>query len=226
MLDLDYLIINNPQNRINFCEEILDNIQDRTELTYTNLAESITKATSNILVKPKLHPGWFQASEKDLSLITEARNEAMRNVLWITTCLNKKRLQQTCKKLKAAVRNVKNNWIQLQCHNRNTKYDIKQAWDTIKLFRKTLAKIKQLSFKQMKCSNGTICNTPEENVEVFQPHFQTLFDTEVIYDESVLEQFPQYHIHCDYRPTDKEIRTATCKLKNNAPGEAGIILQD
>ena len=81
MLDLDYLIINNPQNRINFCEEILDNIQDRTELTYTNLAESITKATSNILVKPKLHPGWFQASEKDLSLITEARNEAMRNVL-------------------------------------------------------------------------------------------------------------------------------------------------
>ena len=78
----------------------------------------------------------------------------------------------------------------------------------------------------MKCSNWTICNTPKENVEVFQPHFQTLFDTEVIYNESVLEQFPQYHIHCDYRPTDEEIRTATCKLKNNAPGESGIMLQD
>ena len=100
MLDLDYSIINNPQNRINFCEEVLNNIQDRTDLTYTYLAESITKATSNIPVKPKLHPGWFQASEKDLSLITEARNEAMWNVLWITTCLNKKDYNKLAKNSK------------------------------------------------------------------------------------------------------------------------------
>ena len=71
----------------------------------------------------------------------------------------------------------------------------------------TLAKTKQSSFKQMKCSDRTICNTPEENAEVFQSHFQTLFDREAIYDESVLEEFPQYHIHqhCDYRPIDEEI---------------------
>ena len=46
MKRLDYSIINNPQNRINFCEEVLNNIPDRTDLTYTNLAESITKATT------------------------------------------------------------------------------------------------------------------------------------------------------------------------------------
>ena len=52
----------------------------------------------------------------------------------------------------------------------------------------------------MKRSDGTICNTPEENLKVFQSHFQTLFDLEAIYDESVLEKLPKYHIHqhCDY----------------------------
>ena len=67
MLNLDYSILNNPQNGINFCEEVSNNIQDRTDLTYTNIAERITKATSNIPVKPKQQPKWFQASEKDLS---------------------------------------------------------------------------------------------------------------------------------------------------------------
>ena len=42
----------------------------------------------------------------------------------------------------------------------------------------------------MKRSDGNICNTPEENVEVFQSRFQTLFDREAIYDESVLEELP------------------------------------
>ena len=64
----------------------------------------------------------------------------MRNALRKRTLLNTKRLQQARKKLKAAVRNAKNNWIQLQCHNLNTKYGTKQAGDTIKFFRKTLAK--------------------------------------------------------------------------------------
>ena len=33
MLNLDYSILNSHQNRVNFCEEVLNNIQDRTDLT-------------------------------------------------------------------------------------------------------------------------------------------------------------------------------------------------
>ena len=86
---------------------------------------------------------------------------------------------------------------------------------------------KNQTFKQMKHFDETICNTPKENAEVFQSHFQTLFDREAIYDESVLEELSQYHIHqhCDYRPTDEEIRAATRKLKNNAPGKSSIMPQ-
>ena len=104
ILNLDYSILNNPQNRITFCEEVLKNIQYRTDLTYTNPAESITKVTSNIPVEPEPQPGWFPANKKELSPLIEARNEAMRNVL-----------QQFRKKLKTAVTNGKNTWIQLQC---------------------------------------------------------------------------------------------------------------
>ena len=65
------------------------------------------------------------------------------------------------------------------------------------------------------------------DAEVFQSQFQALFDREANYDESALEELPQYpiHQHCDYRPTDKEIRAATRKLKNNALGESGIMPQ-
>ena len=41
-------------------------------------------------MKPKRQPGWFQASEKELSPLTEARNEAMPNVLRKRTRLNTK----------------------------------------------------------------------------------------------------------------------------------------
>ena len=62
-------------------------------------------------MKPKPQPGWFQASEKTLSPLIEARNEAMGNILPKRTRLNAKKLQQTRKNLKAAVRNAKKNWI-------------------------------------------------------------------------------------------------------------------
>ena len=57
MLNLDYSILNNPQNRINFCEEVLNNIQDRTDLTYTNLAEASLPLHLTLPVKPKPQPG-------------------------------------------------------------------------------------------------------------------------------------------------------------------------
>ena len=80
-------------------------------MTYTNLAEASLPLHLTLPVKPKPQPGWFQASEKKLSPHIEARNEAMRNILRKRARLNAKKLQQTRKKLKAAGRNAKNNWI-------------------------------------------------------------------------------------------------------------------
>ena len=80
-------------------------------MTYTNIAEASLPLHLTLPVKPKPQPGWLQASEKRLPPLIEARNEAMRNILRIRTRLNGKKLQQTCKKLKTAVRNAKHNWI-------------------------------------------------------------------------------------------------------------------
>ena len=67
----------------------------------------------------------------------------------------------------------------------------------------------------------------QRRIQKFFNYTSRHFDREAIYDESVLEEAPQYYIHqhCDYRPTDKEVRAATRKLKNNALGESGIMPQ-
>ena len=67
----------------------------------------------------------------------------------------------------------------------------------------------------------------QRRIQKFFNYTSRHFDREAIYDESVLEEVPQYYIHqhCDYRPTDEEVGAATCKLKNNAQGESGIMPQ-
>ena len=67
----------------------------------------------------------------------------------------------------------------------------------------------------------------QRRIQKFFTYTSRHFDREAIYDESVLEEVPQYYIHqhCDYRPTDEEVRAAARKLKNNALGESGIMPQ-
>ena len=101
----------------------------------------------------------------------------------------------------------------------------KQAWESIKNLKGTLTKVKPSSTKPMIKSDGTVCNTPEENTEVLHLHFQSLYEKEGTYESSVFEELSQYQVHkgLDHTPTDKEIRTATLKLKDKSPGESGIV---
>ena len=79
----------------------------------------------------------------------------------------------------------------------------------------------------MKKPDGSICQTPEEIADVFFVHFKSLFNQEGSYDHTVLDELPQHPVHegYDHTPTDEEIRNAILKLKNNAPGESGVMAQ-
>ena len=79
----------------------------------------------------------------------------------------------------------------------------------------------------MKHPDGTICKTPEENVTVFCNHFKTLYGRSPTFDCTVLNMLPQNPIVevCDHVPTEEEIRLATLRLKNKAPGDSGICSQ-
>ena len=76
----------------------------------------------------------------------------------------------------------------------------------------------------MKKPDGSLCSTSAENAEVFQKHFEQLFTREATFDLTVLDSLPQHDIveGCDHIPTNDEIKEATLKLRNTAPGNSGI----
>ena len=94
----------------------------------------------------------------------------------------------------------------------------------VKTLKAGLSKTNPSATKQMKKADGSYCSTSEENAEVFRQHFQQLYNRPENFDETVLDSLPQMDIvqGCDHTPTNEEIRTATLKLKNTAPGESGI----
>ena len=75
----------------------------------------------------------------------------------------------------------------------------------------------------MRKEDGTLCETAEENAEVFRSHFQKLYGQPPVYDESIINLLPQRPVvSVDSLPDDTEIKKAISKLKENAPGDSGI----
>ena len=62
---------------------------------------------------------------------------------------------------------------------------------------------------------------------VSRRHFEQLYGRAPVYDEAVLELLAQHPtvLNCDHPPTRNEIRQATLKLKNKAPGQSGLTPQ-
>ena len=150
----------------------------------------------------------------------------MEKVLQRRTRQTSAELKEARKKLKREVKAAKNRWIVSHCNNIND-FGNKKAWESIKTLKNSLSKIRPYIQKQMKKPDGSMCQTPEENADVFFNHFKSLFDQEGSYDPRVLDELPQHPIHegYDHLPTDEEIRNAILKLKNNAPGESSVISQ-
>ena len=102
------------------------------------------------------------------------------------------------------------------CISLNTNIGTKSAWDARNTLKRGLSKTKPCSSKQMKHPDGSLCQTPKENSEVFCDDLGTLYGRQPHFDKSALDDLPQRPIFkgCDLLPTDKEIIDATHKLKN------------
>ena len=223
LLNLDYTVLNDETVNNNFCEKV----KLSAPVTHTEFIKSVKSACHSLLpIKSKAHPGWFEAQKDTLTPLINTRNEAMQKVLKRRTRQSSEKLKQACKQLKREVKIAKNKWIDSHCNNIND-FGTKKAWDSIKILKGSLMKIRPSVQKQMKKTDGSVCQTPKENADVFFNHFKNLFDQEGSYDPTVLDELPQHQIQegYDHHPTDEEIRKAILKLKNNAPGESGVMSQ-
>ena len=228
MINLDYSKLADVNNRTAFCEEVISNLRTTSHPTYSELADAVQKASLTSLPrKERAQPGWFSTNEKKLLSLIKARNHAMRDVFNRRTRSCTERLQRARKALKSAVKDAKNRWIQNHCKMLNLDTGTKKAWDSLKSLKSGLSKTKPTACRQMKKTDGEICKTPQENATVFYDHFKLLYGRRPSYDSTVLDYLPQNPVveGCDHTPTDEEIRIATSKLKNNAPGDSGICPQ-
>ena len=138
------------------------------------------------------------------------------------------KLRSTRKKLSCAITAAKDEWISKQWQllndgSANTK-GTKPAWDPVKKLKAGLSKSRPSAVKRTKKPHGTVCNSPEENADVFKTHFEELFGKLPEFDASVLDLLEQLPVRqgLDHLPTDEEFEKAVSQLQNTAPGDTGV----
>ena len=187
------------------------------------------KASTSVLPKrERAQPDWFRANEHVIVPLIEARNSAMAEVYARRTRTKTLKLRLARKALKQALYIAKNSWISTQCNLLNNHFGTKAAWDALSKLKSGLSKTRPSAVKQMKKPDGSTCQTPEENAEVFRAHFETLYGRTPDFDCSVLDMLQQQEVvnGCDEMPSDDEIRTAaTQKLRDSGPGDSGLCAQ-
>ena len=114
--------------------------------------------------------------------------------------------------MKDAVTNAKNSWIEEKCKllNESVQRGTKDSWELLGKLKSGLDRSKTVNSTKMKKPDGSLCETPEENAEVFRQHFENLYSTIPNTDESVLEHVEAVLIPpaLDALPDNEEIRKA------------------
>ena len=229
LLRFDHSMLRDDNVSAAFCEEVLNNV-NQAEVSYSNLASSVAKAVTTVLPKSdRAKPGWFKAKEAEIMPLIKARNSAMAEVYSSAKRTRAKtlKLRATRRKLKRTLSSAKNQWIASQCNELNTAFGTKAAWDTISKLKSGISKTRPASVKQMKKTDGSTCQTPEENAEVFKEHFQKLYEREADYDPTIIDMIHQEAIveGLDHEPSDEEIKEAVEKLHDSGPGDSGLCAQ-
>ena len=234
LLRINYDSLRDEGTKKVFCEKVTASYatQSISDTLYTRLASAVNTAALHILPKKQRpQPGWFAAAEHKLLPLIEKRNAAMSTAFQRRTRLGTQKLREARHLLKSAVTSAKNEWIFKQCQIINDASSghggTKACWDTLSVLRRGLSKTRPSVERAMKKPDGSVCKSPAENAEVFRNHFSELYGRQPTYDESVLELLQQQPIATglDHMPTDDEILSAVCKLKNKAPGDSGLTPQ-
>ena len=130
----------------------------------SGLTEAMSQAAQETLPKKqRKQPGWFKENEDTLLPLIEARNEAVAQNFGRKSRSKTKRVRECRRKLKQAIKTVRNNWIMRECEQLNENVSqqrgTKPAWDAINKLKAGLSKTKPSSVKNMTKSDGSACIT-------------------------------------------------------------------
>ena len=102
---------------------------------------------------------------------------------------NRTRLRSCRKAVKSAISKAKNSWIEEQCKllNNSVQHGTEDLWELLGKLKSGLDRSQSVNVTKMKKPGGSLCETPEENAEVFRAHFEALYSSIPNTDESVLD---------------------------------------
>ena len=200
--------------------------------SYETLAGAMHQGAISVLKKKsRSSPDWFTSNKAELLHLIEKRNTAIHSKIKRTTRSSTNRARQARKVLKIAISRTKSEWIADLCNNLNLsaarQKGTKTFWDCIKAIKRGLVKPLPSAPIMMYKEDGTKCQSPEDNAEVFKKHFEKLYNKPSNSDPSILDHLEDSPIDdpLGFTPSIEEVRSAINHLKNNSPGESGITAQ-
>mmetsp|Transcript_1493 Transcript_1493/g.2313 ORF Transcript_1493/g.2313 Transcript_1493/m.2313 type:complete len:881 (+) Transcript_1493:452-3094(+) len=205
------------------------NFQSPTELLSNFESHIVQTAVDVAAKKKKKRPDWFSESEQTLVDLIEKRNKAFKLCMKQPSSENQNHLKETRKELLRQKRIAKRNW-QLAYASRCKKADFcitpKEAWSMVfKLMEGFQGHHRNYLPPNFRNKNGIEAKNDADNAQILNSHFQSLFNSEVQVDMTVLDNLPQYNIvhNLGDVPTHHEIKKAIANMKyDKAPGQSGL----
>jgi len=197
---------------------------------YPRMADALHRASlEEVPKKNRSDPGWFELAAGVLKPLITTRNNAMTK--WMSSrkigVFLSRKLAEARKQLRIAVANAKNEWVMQYVERMNlanARGGSKRGWDAVKVLRAGLVKTKHALGRMMKMDDGTYATTPEQNAEVFQRHFEKLYERQPTGDPSIIGTIPDHPVMAELgeEPDSTEVRKAVVKLRCTSPGKSGL----
>ena len=213
---------------------LLTYIEPTAKIPYSDFNNLILAAGNDTaLLVTSICDDWFQFSVNDLAPLIAERNSFIHTLRSARdlppSIVNTLRdsLHRLSKNVKDRVILAKAKWASHLCAKiHDMAMNPRLAWEHIRLLTGgTTVHHKKSVTMAMKLENGRLTTNAKENMSVFGPHFERVYNNHRPVDFSILNEIPQRPtlLDIDSPITFDEVNTAINKLKNGkSPGLNGI----
>jgi len=211
--------------------ELAETRHDDTHNSYDKLCFALKAAAEEVLMVAKTPmPSWFQAAQQQLWPAIEKRDRRQHEYNQNKSKAKHASLVKARKAVKIEMRRAINAWHTRVLVGVNALGEVpiaggggrplspKECWEHIRLLQRGRSRTTKKINLKLRKPDGSLCATPEENAEVFEPYLNETFSKVATYDKIAIELMRQRKREpwkwLDNKPSREELCAAIRKMKN------------